>query len=285
MRVVRHTNLHDFWSAVEHLYSADPIRHTVAMTVLTRLRALPELPADIMLLTTYDGDALTGASFQFGPWPLALSGLPTNTHDAVIAHLLDHGHTIRRAQGPRDVADHFTDRWTNATGTTVERLRSERLFRLGDLVHPTVEGQIRFGTIDDLELLGRWCTGFSDEALDGDDGLPDPVEFARDAVVGGRGVAIWTDGVPVAMAMATKPVRGMSRIGPVYTPKEHRGHGYASAVTAAAARWARERGADDVLLFADLDNPVANSIYQRIGFRPVFEAVEATFAGRNTLEP
>jgi predicted GNAT family acetyltransferase len=66
----------------------------------------------------------------------------------------------------------------------------------------------------------------------------------------------------------------MSRIGPVYTPPEHREHGYASAVTAAAAAWALAAGACHVVLFTDLANPVSNSIYPRLGFRPVHDAVE-----------
>ena len=52
--------------------------------------------------------------------------------------------------------------------------------------------------------------------------------------------------------------RGMSRIGPAYTPPEHRGHGYAAAVTAAAARWALERGARQVLLTKSSHRPTSS---------------------------
>ena len=58
----------------------------------------------------------------------------------------------------------------------------------------------------------------------------------------------------------------MSRIGPVYTPPEHRGHGYAAADTAAAARWALERGARQVLLYTDPANPTTtNRLYPPAG--------------------
>src|SRR6185437_36138 len=72
-------------------------------------------------------------------------------------------------------------------------------------------------------------------------------------------------------------VAGMSRIGPVYTPPEHRGHGYAAAVTAAAARWALDRGARHVLLYTDLANPRTNRLYPRLGFRPRYDALELRF--------
>jgi predicted GNAT family acetyltransferase len=81
----------------------------------------------------------------------------------------------------------------------------------------------------------------------------------------------------VSMATTTSVISGMSRIAPVYTPPEHRGHGYGSAVTADAARWALDHDAEHVLLFTDLANPVSNSIYQRIGFVPVADALDVTF--------
>lgn len=73
------------------------------------------------------------------------------------------------------------------------------------------------------------------------------------------------------------PVAGVSRIRPVFTPADRRRHGYGSAVTAAAARSALDSGVDDVVLFTDLANPTSNAIYQRIGFKPVADAVRIEF--------
>ena len=89
---------------------------------------------------------------------------------------------------------------------------------------------------------------------------------------------LWdVDGAPVSMAMLRAPAADVSRIGPVFTPLTHRGHGYGSAVTAAAADLAHRSGTPDVVLFADLANPVSNAIYQRIGFEPVLDSVRIDF--------
>lgn len=72
-------------------------------------------------------------------------------------------------------------------------------------------------------------------------------------------------------------VNGVSRIGPVFTPRNSRGRGYGSAVTAAAADLARRGGVDEVVLFADLANPTSNGIYQRIGFEAVTDSVRIDF--------
>jgi predicted GNAT family acetyltransferase len=90
---------------------------------------------------------------------------------------------------------------------------------------------------------------------------------------------LWdVDNRPVSMAMLRAPAFGVSRIGPVFTPRDRRGRGYGSAVTAAAANLAHRSGTADVVLFADLANPTSNAIYQRIGFAPVVDSVRIDFA-------
>jgi predicted GNAT family acetyltransferase len=97
--------------------------------------------------------------------------------------------------------------------------------------------------------------------------------------LGYGGISLWqAGGRPVAMGAVTRQVAGMVRIGPVYTPPEFRGAGYASAVTAGLSLRAREAGAAEVLLYTDLDNPVSNSIYQRVGYRAVEDRVVLTFS-------
>ena len=93
------------------------------------------------------------------------------------------------------------------------------------------------------------------------------------------GVMLWeADGGPVSIACNTMPVTGMVRIGPVYTPPEARGHGYGSAATAALSQRLLKAGAEEVVLYTDLANPVSNSIYQRIGYRPVEDRVVLAFS-------
>jgi predicted GNAT family acetyltransferase len=83
------------------------------------------------------------------------------------------------------------------------------------------------------------------------------------------------------MAAATGPVEAMSRIGSVYTSPVERGHGYGAAVTSAVCRWVLDHGARDVVLHADLANPVSNAIYQRIGFQAVHDGRIVAFGPHN----
>ena len=95
----------------------------------------------------------------------------------------------------------------------------------------------------------------------------------------GRTLLLWDDagGVPVSLAGVTRPAAGVSRIGPVYTPPEHRRHGYAAALTAAGAARGFASGATRVALYADAANATSNRVYRRLGFRPIGDALLYTF--------
>jgi predicted GNAT family acetyltransferase len=67
------------------------------------------------------------------------------------------------------------------------------------------------------------------------------------------------------------------RVAPVYTPADHRRQGWASAVTAAVSQAVLDEGAREVVLFTDLANPTSNSIYQRLGYRPMTDRAVLRF--------
>jgi predicted GNAT family acetyltransferase len=60
-----------------------------------------------------------------------------------------------------------------------------------------------------------------------------------------------------------------SRISGVYTPLELRGRGYASNLVAFASQHMLNEKKGPCCLNTDLSNPTSNSIYQRIGYRPI----------------
>jgi len=95
------------------------------------------------------------------------------------------------------------------------------------------------------------------------------------------GLTLWeADGKPVSVAGLTRRAAGMVRVGPVYTPPELRGHGYASAATAEVSQAALAAGAEEVLLYTDLANPVSNAIYQRLGYQEIEDRIVLSFSQR-----
>ena len=80
---------------------------------------------------------------------------------------------------------------------------------------------------------------------------------------------------PRHLTGANPPAYGVARIGPVFTPKEHRGRGYASAAVAEVSRQLQAEGSR-VTLFTDQANPTSNRIYVALGFEPVVDMVDLT---------
>ncbi|MFJ7204573.1 GNAT family N-acetyltransferase [Streptomyces sp. NPDC098789] len=146
-------------------------------------------------------------------------------------------------------------------------IEQNRLFRLGTLVAPSPapEGEARLATEEDLPLVLDWMGAFAVEA----DTMRAGASWARDRMAYG-GVLLWQDaaGTPVSLASFSRPQAGASRVGPVYTPPEARGHGYGAGATHAASLGARAAGAAEVILFTDLANPTSNRLYPRLGYRP-----------------
>jgi predicted GNAT family acetyltransferase len=82
---------------------------------------------------------------------------------------------------------------------------------------------------------------------------------------------VWeVDGEPVQFTGHNPPVYGVVRIGPVFTPAEHRRRGYASAAVGAVSRLLLDEG-HRVCLYTDVDNPTSNKVYADLGFVPVVD--------------
>lgn len=273
-----HDDVAEFAALARPLLDADPLRHTVTLTVLGGLLGAGDRAA--ALLTVRDGATVVGAALRTPRRLVLVSAVQARHSAAVEAALADVDPELPGAAGPVPEAEAFAAARAARTGEVVHVALRMRLFALGTLVPPLgVPGSARRATGDDLGVLAAWRLAFAEEATHGWVDPRSPRETVARALRLGAAELLWeVDGAVVAQAATAPPVAGMSRIGPVYTPPEHRRRGYGGAVTAAATRWALDAGAHRVLLFTDLANPTTNAIYPRLGYRPVHDAVELTFA-------
>jgi predicted GNAT family acetyltransferase len=175
--------------------------------------------------------------------------------------------------GLKGTASVFADCWHKLTGKAAYLHVAERSFRV-DTVIPVVgvSGAYCPATGAEVDLLVEWWMAFASEATDAvpREEAERAVHMRLDSDPQIRGLRIWSsDGKPVSMAGYGGPTPNGIRIGPVYTPPEHRQQGYASALTAALSQELLDRGKQFVSLFTDLSNPTSNHIYQTIGYQPV----------------
>jgi predicted GNAT family acetyltransferase len=275
-----HHDIAEFTALTRPLLEADPVRHTIALTVLALLARGPQGDeGPPVLLSVHRDGVLAAAAVRTSLRDLIVSGLPAECAVATVEVLAPRYPHLPGAVGPRPETEAFAQLWSACTGASVHERRALRTFALHRLTPPErVSGAARQAGASDLALLAQWREDFANEATGGLRGHGTALQQIRGSLAAGA-VAMLGElgGQPLAWASASTPVGGMSRIGPVYTPPQYRGHGYGSAVTAAAAGWAQQALAKHVVLHTDLANPISNAIYPRIGFRQKHDAVEIAF--------
>lgn len=181
--------------------------------------------------------------------------------------LHERGVWVPSVNGEEDVVDRFSSEWTAGTPTQASTTMRERLYALGELraPNPAPPGRARLASREDGGVAVGWLRDFQAEVGAHRFDVSEMVTVRIDAGL----LWLWEDGDGrvVSLAGRHRAAAGVARVGPVYTPPEHRRRGYGAAVTAACTASALEQGAELVVLFTDLGNPTSNAIYQQIGYQ------------------
>ncbi|WP_062984117.1 GNAT family N-acetyltransferase [Nocardia anaemiae] len=270
-----------FRSLTEPFLLRDPLRHTVITTGIANHLTGMQVDADrSRFLSVHDDDAtVVGVAMRAAGRGVYLGELPAGSVVPVADALADVAADAGGVEGTTDDATEFAEHWGKRHGVGYREAYSTRLYRLADLNFPNVTGSARRATDSDVGLCVDWA-----EAMRRESGMPPPGLTAiaiRNRIATGRWWLWECDGEPVSLAAHQVPVFGWSRIGPVYTPPDQRGHGYASILTAHVSRTLRWRNLN-VCLFADTANPTANHIYRTIGFQPVRDFTHYQFTPATT---
>jgi len=251
--------------------ASDPVRHNLILALLHNRVAHPE-PGRYWIVLV--GDAPAGVVFQS---PLDFIATMTPMSDDAVTATVDaivgYGVQLPGASGEAGTVARFAGHWAERTKTAACPVQAQRIYEVERPIpaYP-VPGDPRQATDGDRDILVSWL-----RALQAETGDP-PGEAAT--VIERRLAAghlwLWHDDGPVAIAGLSDPVAGVVRMGPVYTPPQLRNRGYASALVAEVSSATRAKGLR-CILYTDLGNPTSNSIYRKVGFRAVAEALRYRF--------
>ncbi len=143
---------------------------------------------------------------------------------------------------------------------------------------PQAHGRLRQAGPGDVPVVLGWLEAFADEALAGGAHVEGAEDLYRRREADPHGAwLLWDDGGPVSLAAYGSPTPSGTRVGPVYTPKERRGRGYATSLVAGLTAERLAAGLAFCFLFTDLANATSNAIYARIEYEPVADWDEWVF--------
>jgi uncharacterized protein len=277
MKLTRHESADGFLAQAGEFLGAREAEHNLILGLSSRLQVAPLLYGEPPYFAVVEEDGrVVGVTMRTPPHNLIVSEIDDH---AAIGPLVEDARAVFGSLpgvvGPKEPAARFAQAWGGA------RLElAQRAFRAVHVEPPSgVSGRMRDYERADRELAARWMDAFAEEAL------PEPPPGTSEEFVDHReadpdaGLVFWEDeGKPVSMAGFGGRTPNGIRIGPVYTPPELRGRGYASALTAALTQRLLDGGLRFCFLFTDLANPTSNSIYQRIGYEPVGDVDQWTFS-------
>ena len=289
MLLKRFDNIAEFYPLVEPFLLAHEAEHNLILglcTILLKTDTFQHPP--YLAYVECDGD-IVAVALRTPPYNLILSHMADKEPLSVIAD--DVGLVYDKLLGvigAKHTSKAFAHLWKGRTGQDYRLKMQERIYCL-EQVNPVsgVRGDYRPATEADRALLTDWFMAFSAEAVEviAHEEAERLVNLRFTAEPSLRGLRLWCDGgKPVSFSGYTGPTPHGIRVGPVYTPPEYRGRGYASACVAALSQELLDAGRQFVFLFADLSNPTSNHIYKNIGYQPVCDVDEYRFEGQSLEE-
>ncbi len=282
----------DFLAAAEMFLHREPVVSTVVSTVASRaavevVDGIAQDPRHWYVVVRDETGTVIGAGMRtapFEPRPLFLLSMPDEAAIALARALADRGEQVGGVNGVLPAVRTCAGELARLQGGEVVESQQTCLHVLEKLVMPQPPpGKLRAAEVEDVALCMEWFAAFGADA---------DVQAGRQVGTGGHAVPdlddmlcriamgriwLWEDasGTVVHLTAATRPAFGVARVGPVYTPGEHRGHGYASAAVAEVTSLILAEGAV-ACLFTDQANVTSNKIYAALGYRPLVDMANLT---------
>jgi uncharacterized protein len=285
MRVRRFDDAETFREVATPYLVRDEARHNLVLGISSTLVQKPGLYPVFDLWVVSDGDDVAAVAVRTPPLNLVLAQPATDAAlDALVDRLLSEGQDLPGVVAAVPELDAFVGAWTTGRDVDTEIVFRHGIYELREVMHvPSAAGGARPMTPEDRDLAIAWALAFADEVLPEETDRERHVRLveARLQATADAGLWVWEDsGGPVALSGYGGSTPHGIRIGPVYTPLEHRGRGYATSLVAEQSRWLIGTGRSLCFLYTDLDNPTSNALYRRIGYRMIAEAKEVRFDPR-----
>ena len=269
MRLIRFNNANQYYQTVENYLLQDEAINCLPLASGLSLCDKDDCHGSAYLALVEDEGAIL-ATANIPPRKLFLS--KSNNLKAVELIVKDLAVNYPSVSGiiaPQTEAETFVAAWQKLTGQSIElevAMQIQQLEKLNAI--DSAAGQLRLATLAEIELLTEWIQAYVKEAL----GASEPQADSQKWVIRHLeedSLYIWKNkNRLVSMAAFGGTTPNGIRVKSVYTPREHRGNGYATSCVAAMSQILLTRH-KYCFLFTDTTNAISNKIYRKIGYVPM----------------
>ena len=234
-----------------------------------------------LLLSILEHGKAVGVAIMVPWWQSILSKFGTQIQPAMahlVRHLREADVQIPKIHGPAPEAQVFADCWVEAIpGVSTEvamRMRTFEARAVADL--PLSQGKLRLACMEDLPLMAQWHAAYLEETFGATVNFDRAKSYAEQGIKD-QDLYIWDYDGPISIARTDRPTKNGIAIHTVYTPPEHRNKGYATTSVLLLTKKLLAERYSFCCLHTDLANPTSNSIYTKIGYVPMGDALEFDF--------
>lgn len=288
MRIKQFSSVDEFASLTGPVLEAAEAENNLPLGLVSAIRSGEYRERAPFFAVVYDGaapssESIVAVALRTPPFPVVIPLTPGAGSPEAARLLAAELHRVFGAEiggfnADARIGPSYVQAWEELTGVGATVHMKLRVFRCAAVKPPAgVAGVGRSATPRDRDVLETMITGFYRDAVP-DEYDPKTVEKFVERNLnphpGQRGLLLWdVDGEVVSMAVYKGATPRGIRITAVYTPPEHRSHGYASACVAELTGRLLQQGREFCFLFTDLSNPTSNKIYRQIGYEPVSDHV------------
>lgn len=257
------------------LHSKPFIQEEVEYNLIHMIAENPES----LRLKTSENDLLIAHSPEYNPWlwisPETDAVKRGSMMQELAEMLVDRG--LPGVTGTRETAQLFAGVYGKLTGRTASIYMMLEAYHCTEVQKPDqVSGSLVQAEAGDIPLVAGYLACFAEDAF-GIRRAPEEFTGNAEACIKSGRLYLWMDqGQPVSMANLAHQSRRHMRMNEVFTPRQFRKRGYASAVVAELCSQLLDKGITP-MLYADAANPDSNKVYQAVGFKRTGSVADLRF--------
>jgi len=230
-----------------------------------------------LLFSLTDHDDVKLIALRTPPHDIIISYVDDlNFIEVLVEELLKRNEKLPGVLSFKEAADKFTELWCEKNSLKPNLFRKERIFKLEEVSKDTI-GTKKFSVASKTHqtIVLKWAEEMIKEALA--DTTEEDIERLTNNLKNefeenkSKMFLLFDNNEPVSMVRKAGRTPNGNFVNLVYTPPSLRRKGYATECVAKLSKQLLEEGNKYCFLFTDLSNPTSNSIYKKIGYKPVID--------------